>query len=172
MNVEVCFGLAAGCDGLKRLRLCVQACFFYDKRSVVLNKEFKVMKTVHKTLLIAAMLGVPFAAAQAHDNEAEHRAWLKAQQIDIKPTLNITETQIPADGTTTTTPSSTTPSYGTPGASSPGSSMPSTEMPSTQTPSTQTPSSPGSYTPMPAPGAAPGATEGSQGMNSGMGTQR
>lgn len=140
------------------------------------------MKTVHKTLLIAAMLGLPLAAAQAHDNEAEHRAWLKAQQIDIEPTLKITETQIPADGATTTAPSSTMPSYGTPGASSPGSSMPSTQMPSTQMPSTQTPStqmpstqspsSSGSYAPMPSPGAAPGTTEGSPGMNSGMGTQR
>jgi hypothetical protein len=118
------------------------------------------MKTVHKAFLIAAMLGLPLAAAQARQSDAEHRAWLKAQQIDIKPTLKITETQIPADGTSTTSPSSTTPSYGTP-----GSSMPSTQMPST-------PSQPsGSYAPMPAPGSAPGTTVGSRGMNSGMGTQ-
>ncbi|NGM88683.1 hypothetical protein G5B35_15355 [Parapusillimonas sp. SGNA-6] len=130
------------------------------------------MKTVHKTCLIAVMLGLPLAAAQAHDNEAAHRAWLKAQQIDIQPTLKITETQIPADGSTTTSPptttspSSTMPSYGTP-----GSSMPSSQMPSSQMPSTQSPPS-GSYAPMPSPGSTPGATEGSQGMNSGMGTQR
>lgn len=157
---------------MKRLRLCAQAPFLYDKSPVVLNKEFGIMKTVHKTLLIAVMLGMPLAGAQAHDNDAQHRAWLKAQQIDIEPTLKITETQIPADGTTTTAPSSTMPSYGTPGASSPGSSMPSTQMPSSQMPSTQSPSSSGSYAPMPAPGAAPGSTQGSPGMNSGMGTQR
>jgi hypothetical protein len=123
------------------------------------------MKTVHKAFLIAAMLGLPLAAAQARQSDAEHRAWLKAQQIDIKPTLKITETQIPADGTSTTSPSSTTPSYGTPGSSMPSSQMPSTQMPST-------PSQPsGSYAPMPAPGSAPGTTEGSPGMNSGMGTQ-
>ncbi len=139
------------------------------------------MKTVHKTFLIAALLALPLAAAQARDNDAKHRAWLKAQQIDIQPTLKITETQIPADGTSTTSPSSTMPSYGTPGSSMPSSQMPSnqmpsnqmpsTQMPSTQMPSTQSPPS-GSYAPMPAPGSAPGATEGSDGMNSGMGTQR
>jgi hypothetical protein len=123
------------------------------------------MKTVHKAFLIAAMLGLPLAAAQARQSDAQHRAWLKAQQIDVKPTLKITETQIPADGTSTTSPSSTTPSYGAPGSSMPSSQMPSTQMPST-------PSQPsGSYAPMPAPGSAPGATEGSPGMNSGMGTQ-
>ncbi|HWL30165.1 MAG TPA: hypothetical protein VNQ97_14785 [Burkholderiaceae bacterium] len=129
------------------------------------------MKTVHKTCLIAAMLSLPLAAAQAHDSDAQHRAWLKAQQIDIQPTLKITETQIPADGSTTTSPSSTTPSYGTPGSSMPSSNMPSSQMPSSQMPSTQSPSS-GSYAPMPSPGSAPGATQGSPGMNSGMGTQR
>lgn|GEM_PF-4858073 len=55
------------------------------------------MKTVHKTLLIAALLAAPFAAAQAHDDAARHRAWIAAQKIDIQPTLTVKETQVPAD---------------------------------------------------------------------------
>ncbi len=54
------------------------------------------MKTLNRTLLIAALLAAPFAGAQARD-QAAHDAWIKAQKIDIKPTLKVTETEIPAD---------------------------------------------------------------------------
>src|SRR3546814_8701736 len=66
-----------------------------------LFKELTIMKTLHRTLLMAAMLAAPFAAAQAHETDAAHRAWLKAQQIDIKPTLTITENEIPAGSSAT-----------------------------------------------------------------------
>jgi len=55
------------------------------------------VKTVHKTLLIAALLAAPFAAVQAHDDAARHRAWIAAQKIDVQPTLTVKETQVPAD---------------------------------------------------------------------------
>src|SRR3546814_6836505 len=80
-----------------------------------LFKELTIMKTLHRTLLMAAMLAAPFAAAQAHETDAAHRAWLKAQQIDIKPTLTITETEIPAGSSATSTgtgaPAGTAPSH-------------------------------------------------------------
>jgi hypothetical protein len=47
--------------------------------------------------LIAALLAAPFAAAQAHDDAARHRAWIAAQKIDVQPTLTVKETQVPAD---------------------------------------------------------------------------
>jgi hypothetical protein len=122
------------------------------------------MKTLNKTLLLTAMLAAPFAAAQAHDDDAAHRAWLKAQQIDIKPTLNIQETEIPAGSSGTST------GTGMPaGNTSP--SMPSSP---TAPPSTM-PSSQGTYSPGVQPSGAPAypaPIENHPGMNSGgMGTQ-
>lgn len=118
------------------------------------------MKTLNKTLLLAALLATPFAAAQAHDNEAAHRAWLKAQEIDIKPTLTIKETEIPAD-------SSAMPA----GAGAPaGTTSPS----SPSAPPSTTPSSPGTYSPGIQPSGTPpypAPIENHPGMNSGMGTQ-
>src|SRR3546814_11030695 len=93
-----------------------------------LFKELTIMKTLHRTLLMAAMLAAPFAAAQAHETDAAHRAWLKAQQIDIKPTLTITETEIPAGSSATSTgtgaPAGTAPSHM---PASPSSTMPSSQ---------------------------------------------
>jgi hypothetical protein len=40
---------------------------------------------------------MPFAAVQAAESAAAHEAWIKAQKIDIQPTLKVTETKIPAD---------------------------------------------------------------------------
>lgn len=122
------------------------------------------MKTLSKTLLIAALLAAPFAGAQARD-QSTHEAWIKAQKIDIQPTLKVTETQIPADSA--------------PGASSSqGTAMPGStgSMPQTQTPSSNMPSSSGGYAPaapstnMPSQNGAPVYTH--PGMNSGTGIQR
>jgi hypothetical protein len=85
------------------------------------------MNTLHKTLLLAALLATPFAAAQAQSSRAAHEAWLKAQQIDIKPTLKITETTIPA-GSSANAPNAN------PGSANPGSAMPADQMPSTPMP--------------------------------------
>ncbi|MFW7342986.1 hypothetical protein V0R37_15780 [Pollutimonas sp. H1-120] len=125
------------------------------------------MKTLNKTLLLAALLAAPFAAAQAHDDEAAHRAWLKAQQIDIKPTLRIEETEIPA-GTSATSSGTGAPA----GTQSPSSVTPSPSSPAA--PPSTTPSSPGTYSPGIQPSGTPpypAPIENHPGMNSGMGTQ-
>jgi hypothetical protein len=80
-----------------------------------------MLKTIQKTLLISALLAVPFAAAQAHETAAAHEAWIKAQKIDVQPTLKVSETQIPADS-----------AGGSTGSSAPGTTMPSSSMPSSQ----------------------------------------
>src|SRR5690554_5375343 len=80
-------------------------------------KELAIMKTMHRTILITALLAAPFAVAQAHDDAAAHQSWLERQKIDIQPTLEITETEIPVGSSATTT---------SPGMSNQGSSMPST----------------------------------------------
>lgn len=110
------------------------------------------MKTLSKTLMVAALLAVPFAAAQA---STAHERWIEAQKIDIKPTISVTETQIPADsvngvqnqGSTVPAPGTYTPSNGSaaPGTMpAPGTYMPSTPSPNT----TNTPMPPsGTYTP-------------------------
>jgi len=100
------------------------------------------VKKMHKTLLIAALMAVPFAAANAHDDSARHRAWIEAQKIDIKPTLTIKETTVPADqvGNSTSTPATGTPSGAMPSSNMPSSNMPSSNMPSGQMPSGQMPS--------------------------------
>ncbi|RTZ44602.1 hypothetical protein EKL30_08535 [Candidimonas sp. SYP-B2681] len=59
------------------------------------------MKTLNKALVIAALLAAPFAGAQAARDQAAHEAWIKAQKIDIQPTLRVTETEIPADSSAT-----------------------------------------------------------------------
>ncbi len=94
------------------------------------------MKTLHKILLTSAMLSLPLAAAHARSDQARHEAWIKAQKIDIKPTLKITETEIPAGTSATSTRPGT--------AGQPGSSMPPSAAPSQ-------PSSPN----MPSSGATP-----------------
>lgn len=55
------------------------------------------MKLLRKTLLVSLLLATPFAAVQAAESAAAHEAWIKAQKIDIQPTLKVTETKIPAD---------------------------------------------------------------------------
>src|SRR5690606_39347258 len=90
------------CDGLKRLWGHGVPCLSYDECSAIFPRSW-LMKTLNKTLLLTAMLAMPLAVAQAHDDDAAHRAWLKAQQIDIKPTLNIQETEIPAGSSGTST---------------------------------------------------------------------
>ena len=55
------------------------------------------MKLLHRTLLVSLLLATPFAAVQAAESAAAHAAWIKAQKIDIQPTLKVTETKIPAD---------------------------------------------------------------------------
>ncbi|MEO6958508.1 MAG: hypothetical protein ABI228_00895 [Burkholderiaceae bacterium] len=55
------------------------------------------MKLLHKTLLVSLLLATPFVAVQAAESAAAHAAWIKAQKIDIQPTLKVTETKIPAD---------------------------------------------------------------------------
>lgn len=125
------------------------------------------MKILHKTVFATALLAFPLAAVHAQDDGAAHRKWLEAQKIDIQPTLEISETEIPMDSSTGyTQPGTTTPS-------NPGSNMPSSQVPSPSQPS-------GTYTPvMPStnppstnmPGSRmPGQT--SPGMNSGMGQQQ
>ncbi|HEU0228956.1 MAG TPA: hypothetical protein VFR20_00145 [Burkholderiaceae bacterium] len=54
------------------------------------------MKQLYKTLLVSALLAAPFATVQAHETQAQHEAWIKAQKIDVQPTLTIKETTIPA----------------------------------------------------------------------------
>lgn len=101
------------------------------------------MKTLSRTLLITALLAAPFASVHARENQSAHEAWIKAQKIDIEPTLRITETEIPAGSTGATSGQGTT-------GSTPGTYMPSTgTTPSTNMPSSNMPSSEG-YTP-PAP---------------------
>ncbi len=117
------------------------------------------MNTLSKTLLIAALAAAPFAGAQARDQSA-HEAWIKAQKIDIKPTLKVTETEIPADSAAGAANSTTAPG----GTGSQGSTY------SPSSPSSNMPSSPGGYTPAapsaPAPqGGAPIYTQ--PGMGSG-----
>lgn len=92
------------------------------------------MKTLTKSLIIAAIMAAPFAA-QAHETAAEHQAWIEAQKIDIQPTLKITETQIPADqaGTNNSGSGYTTPS--TSGQTMPSTTMPSSDMPPSSMPS-------------------------------------
>lgn len=104
-----------------------------------------MMKILYKTILISAILATPFAATQAqtqghaHESAAAHKAWIEAQKIDIKPTIRITETQIPAGSTGNTSGS------GIPGMSAPpsavpaGSSSDSMRMPSSRLPTTTTP---------------------------------
>lgn len=90
------------------------------------------MKTLSRTLLMTALLAVPFVSVQARESQSAHEAWIKAQKIDIKPTLKITETQIPADsaGSSATNPGTgSTESTGSTG-STPSTNMPSSNMPS------------------------------------------
>jgi outer membrane protein W len=54
------------------------------------------MKLLYKSLLVSALLATPFAAANAHESQAAHDAWVKAQKIDVQPTLSIKTTTIPA----------------------------------------------------------------------------
>lgn len=54
------------------------------------------MKIFHKTLLCSVLIITPIAVVQAHETEAQHQAWIRAQKIDIQPTITIKETQIPA----------------------------------------------------------------------------
>ncbi|PLC51326.1 hypothetical protein CR159_03625 [Pollutimonas subterranea] len=122
------------------------------------------MKTSSKTLLLAALIAVPFTAVHAADE-----AWLRAQKIDIQPTLKITETEIPADSSA----SSPSPSTTMPGTT--GTQAPSTYQPSM--PSTTSPSSSGGYAPaspspstMPSQDRTPGYI--TPGVNSGAGVQR
>lgn len=102
------------------------------------------MKTLSRTLLITALLAAPFASVHARENQSAHEAWIKAQKIDIKPTLRVTETEIPADSTGATSGQGTTGS--TPGAYTQPGTQPSTNMPSTNMPSSNMPSS-GGYAP-------------------------
>ncbi len=123
------------------------------------------MKTLNKTILLAALMAVPFTAAHAADE-----AWLRAQKIDIQPTLRITETEIPADSATGSTTPSTTTMPGTTGAQNPSTYQPSM-------PSTTSPSSSGGYAPAsPSPSTTPSQdrTPGyiTPGVNSGPGVQR
>lgn len=104
------------------------------------------MKKPSKTLLIAAaLLVVPFASVQARETSAQHEAWIKAQKIDIKPTITVTETQIPAGSEGgASSQGSTAPasgSYMPSNNSTPSSNMPSSNMPSSNMPSS------GTYTP-------------------------
>ncbi|NYT38640.1 hypothetical protein ERD78_16955 [Allopusillimonas soli] len=98
------------------------------------------MKTLTKSLIIAAIMAAPFAA-QAHETAAEHQAWIEAQKIDIQPTLKITETQIPADqaGTNSSGTGYTTPS--TSGQTMPSTTMPSSDMSPSSMPPSSMPSS-------------------------------
>ncbi|HEY9281381.1 MAG TPA: hypothetical protein VIP51_15025 [Eoetvoesiella sp.] len=94
------------------------------------------MKTSHKILLVSILLATPFAAAQAQSSRASHEAWIKAQKIDIQPTLKITETEIPAGSPATST------GPGNTGTGTPGSQMPqpgSAPVPDSQVPAYNTP---------------------------------
>jgi hypothetical protein len=64
------------------------------------------MKQLYKTLLVSALLAAPFATVQAAQSQAAHEAWIKAQKIDVQPTLTIKETTIPADSANTSATSS------------------------------------------------------------------
>ena len=64
------------------------------------------MKQLYKTLLVSALLAAPFATVQAHETQSQHEAWIKAQKIDVKPTLTIKETTIPASEANTSSSSS------------------------------------------------------------------
>lgn len=120
------------------------------------------MKTVHKAIFVAILLATPFAAAQARDNAA-HQRWLEAQKIDIKPTIKITETQIPADSAGSSS------NYGAPATQAPGASMPSSGTP--VQPSTGSMPSSGGYAPsMPPTPSTDGGSSTGEGMGSGMGT--
>ena len=122
------------------------------------------MKILHKTIFATALLALPFAAVHARDDGGAHSRWLEAQKIDITPTLEISETQVPLDSST---------GYTQPGATMPsnsGSTMPSSQVPPSGQPS-------GTYTPvMPSTNTQPSTMPGnrmpgqaSPGMNSGMG---
>lgn len=87
------------------------------------------MKLLHKTLLVSLLLATPFAAVQAAESAA-HAAWIKAQKIDIQPTLKVTETKIPADSAGSSSSQTNPP---------PGSSMNPGQM---NMPPSQAPSSP------------------------------
>ncbi|MGB3291104.1 MAG: hypothetical protein WBA83_17690 [Burkholderiaceae bacterium] len=118
------------------------------------------MKTWNKALMLTVLLAAPFAVAQAHDDGAAHRAWLKAQQIDIKPTLTVKETEIPAGSAASST--------GAPAGTN--STMPS----SPSAPPSVTPSSSGTYSPgiqRSSPPSYPAPIENHPGMNSGTGGQ-
>lgn len=124
------------------------------------------MKTSSKTLLLAALIAVPFTAAQAADE-----AWIRAQKIDIQPTLKITETEIPADSSATSATPPTSSMPGSTGTQAP----PSTYQP--PMPPSTSPSSPGVYAPAaPSPSTTPSQerTPGyiTPGVNSGAGVQR
>ncbi|HUH60408.1 MAG TPA: hypothetical protein VL001_10055 [Candidimonas sp.] len=106
------------------------------------------MKTLHKAILISTLLVTPFVNVQARD-EAAHRAWIEAQKIDIKPTLEITETEIPADQAGAT--NSQMPGAVSPTDTMPTPRMPSSNMPSSNMPSSNMPSS-GGYEPAPPSG--------------------
>lgn len=64
------------------------------------------MKQLYKTLLVSALLAAPFATVQAHETQSQHEAWIKAQKIDVKPTLTIKESTIPASEANTSSSSS------------------------------------------------------------------
>jgi len=96
------------------------------------------MKAIHRTLLISALLATPFAAVHAAESQAAHEAWLKAQKIDIEPTLKVTETKIPA-GSTGAPSGSSNNGMGNGGMNN-GAGMPGQQMPS-QAPSQTMPSS-------------------------------
>lgn len=89
------------------------------------------MKLLHKTLLVSLLLATPFAAVQAAESAAAHAAWIKAQKIDIQPTLKVTETKIPADSVGSSSSQTNPP---------PGSSMNPGQM--NNMPPSQAPSSP------------------------------
>lgn len=104
-----------------------------------------MMKILYKTILMSAILAIPFAATQAqaqtqaHESAAAHKAWIEAQKIDIKPTIHITETQIPA-GSMTNASGSGTPGMSAPSSAAPtGSSSDSMRMPSNRLPRATTP---------------------------------
>ena len=93
------------------------------------------MTKFQKSLVFTALLALPFTATQARDE-----AWIKAQKIDIQPTLRVTETEIPAGSTATTPGYPSTSGQTVPGSNMPSTGTPSTNMPYSNTPSTNTPS--------------------------------
>ncbi len=67
------------------------------------------MKKLYKTVLVAALVAAPFATVQARESSAAHEAWIKAQEINVQPTLTIKETTVPADSVNVP-PANSTPS--------------------------------------------------------------